>query len=120
MVKLSSTGLVVAVGGLSLTAAISLGISLAISTGVASADPDLGPLLNTTCTYPQAVAALNAESPTAAQQFDAAPVAKTWLRTFLAAPLDQRQRMIQQVQSLPDAQQYEGLVLQVASVCNNY
>jgi hemophore-related protein len=112
MVKLSSTRLIVAGGGLAL--------SLAIATGVASADPDLSPLLNTTCTYPQAMAALNAQSPAAAQQFAASPVAQTWLRRFLGAQLDQRQGMIQQVQSLPGAQQYEGLVLQVANTCENF
>jgi hemophore-related protein len=112
MVKLASTRLIVAGGGLAL--------SLAITTGVASADPDLGPLLNTTCTYPQAMAALNAQSAAAAQQFAASPVAQGWLRSFLAAPLDQRQRMIQQAQNLPGAQQYEGLVLQVADTCQNF
>jgi hemophore-related protein len=112
MLNLSSTRLIVAGGGLAL--------SLAIATGVASADPDLGPLLNTTCTYPQAVAALSAQSPASAQQLAASPVAQGWLRSFLGAPLDQRQRMIQQVQNLPGAQQYEGLVLQVANSCQNY
>jgi hemophore-related protein len=112
MVKLSLTGLVSAVGGLVL--------SLAISTGVASADPDLGPLLNTTCTYPQAVAALNAQSPAAAQQFSRAPVVQGWLRSFLNAPVDQRQRMLDQVQGSPAAQQFEGVALQVANVCMNY
>ena len=112
MVKLSSTGLVVAAGGLAL--------SLAISTGVASADPDLGPLLNTTCTYPQAVAALNAQSPDAAQQFAAAPAAQAWLRSFLVANVDRRARMLQQVQNMPAAQQFEDVARQVANTCNNY
>ena len=80
MLKLSSTRLIVAGGGLAL--------SLAIATGVASADPDLGPLVNTTCTYPQAMAALNAQSPAAAQEFSASPTAQAWLRTFLGAPVD--------------------------------
>ncbi|MBV9516064.1 MAG: hemophore-related protein [Mycobacteriaceae bacterium] len=112
MAKLSSTGLVVAVGAVAL--------SLAAGTGVASADPDLGPLVNTTCTYSQAMAALNAQSPDAAKQFAAAPAAQSWLRSFLGSSVDQRNRMIQQVQSLPGAAQYEGVVLQVANTCNNY
>jgi hemophore-related protein len=112
MVKLSSTRLVVAVAGLVLP--------LAISTGIASADPDLGPLLNTTCTYPQAVAALNAQNPAAAQQFARAPVVQGWLRSFLNAPVDQRQQMIDQVSASPKAQQLEGLALQIANTCMNY
>jgi hemophore-related protein len=112
MVKLSSTGLVVAVAGLAL--------SLGTSTGVASADPDYGPLLNSTCTYPQAVAALNAQSPDAAQQFAASPLAQTWLRNFLGAGAAQRSKMLQQVGGMPGAQQFEGVALQVANSCMNY
>lgn|GEM_PF-356479 len=112
MLKLSLTRLMVAGGGLAL--------SLAIATGVASADPDLSPLVNTTCTYPQAMAALNAESPATAQQFAASPVAQGWLRSFLGAPPDQRQRMIQQVQTMPGAQQYIGVALQAANTCQNF
>jgi hemophore-related protein len=112
MVELSSTGLAVAVGALLL--------SLATGTGVASADPDIGPLLNTTCTYSQAMAALNAQSPAVAQQFAANPAAGAWLRSFLGSPVDQRQRMIQSVQALPGVAQYTGLVLDVANTCNNY
>ena len=52
MLKLSLTRLAVAVGGLAL--------SLTAGTRVASADPDLGPAINTTCSYQQVVSALNA------------------------------------------------------------
>jgi hemophore-related protein len=112
MVKLSSARLRAAVGGLAL--------SLAAGSGIASADPDPGPLINTTCTYSQAMAALNAQSPDVAGQLASSPVAQSWLRSFLASPVDQRQRMIQSVQSLPGAAQYTGVVLAVANTCNNY
>ena len=112
MFNVSRTRLVIAVGGIAL--------SLTTGAGVASADPDLGPLINTTCTYPQAVAALNAQSPGAAQDFSASPVAQAWLRTFLASPTDQRQRMVQQLQSLGGVQQYVGAVQQVAGSCSSY
>jgi hypothetical protein len=39
---------------------------------------------------------------------------------FFASPLDQRQNMAQQAQSLPGTQQYVGLVVQIADTCNNY
>jgi hypothetical protein len=41
--------------------------------GVASADPDLGPAVNTTCTYDQFVAPLNAQDPTIAAVFNSSP-----------------------------------------------
>jgi hemophore-related protein len=112
MVKLSSTGLVVAVG--------SLALSFTAGAGVASADPGVDTVINTTCSYSQAVAALNAQSPDAASQFSATPAAQSWLQTFLASPAGQRQLMVQQVQSIPGAQGYVGLVLQVANTCGNY
>jgi hemophore-related protein len=111
MVNLSSTKLAVAVGGLAL--------SWITGIGVASADPDVGPLIGTTCSYSQAIAALNAQSPDAAQAFAASPVAQVWLRSFLAAPADQRQRMLQLLQG-GRAQQYLGAALQAANTCNNY
>jgi hypothetical protein len=57
MVTLSMTRLAVAVGGLTL--------SLAAGAGEAIADP-LDAAINTTCSYSQAVAALNALSPATA------------------------------------------------------
>ncbi|WP_370485312.1 hemophore-related protein [Mycobacterium sp. pUA109] len=112
MVTISLTRLAVAVGGLA--------VSLTAGAGIASADPDLGPIINTTCNYSQVVSAINAQDPNAAAQLNASPMAQGYLRSFLAAPPDQRQRMAQQVQAMPEAQQYFGLVQQVAGSCNNY
>ena len=102
---------VVAVGGLAL--------SLSAGSGVAFADP-LDPAISVSCSYSQAVAALNAQSPAVAQQFNASPVAQAWVRTFFASPPNERQQMAQQAQSVPGAQQYVGLILQIADTCNNY
>ena len=41
----------------------SLALSLTAGVGVASADPDLGSAVDSTCTYSQFVAALNAQDP---------------------------------------------------------
>ncbi len=112
MVKLSMTKVAGAVGGLAL--------SLAAGAGIASADPDLGPVVNTTCNYNQVVSALGAQSPDAAAKFNNSHYAKKWLNDFLAAPTDQRQQMIAEAQSYPAAQPYLGLVSQVANTCNNY
>lgn len=88
--------------------------------GAASADPDLGPIVDTTCSYAQVMAALNAENPAAAAQFNKSPIAQSYLRRFLAAPPGERQAMAQQAMSTPGAAQQFGLVQQVAATCNNF
>lgn len=112
MTKLSLTRLAVAVGGLAL--------SLTAGAGVASADPDLGPIVNTTCSYEQFVAALNAQNPTVAAAFNASPQMQSGLRQFLAAPPNQRQQMAQRMASAPANQPYLGIVRQAFTTCNNY
>lgn len=112
MASLSLKGLAVAAG--------SLALSLSAGAGFASADPDFGPIINTTCSYSQVSAALNAENPAAAADFNASPLAQTWLRSFLSSPPDKRQRIANQVQAMPEAQQYFGTITSIAGSCNNY
>lgn len=112
MIKRSLIRLVVAAGGLA--------VSLSAGAGAASADPDLGAIVNTTCSYSQAVSALNAEDPAAAAEFNASPPAQAFLRRFIASPPDRRMQMAQQVQSTPGAEQYIGVMQEVFSTCNNY
>ena len=100
-------------------AAAGMALSLSAGAGVASAD-DMSAVVNTTCSYPQVIAALNAHSPADGAQFTSNPLAVNWLQQFLASPVDQRQQMIQQVQGAPGAQAYTGLVVQVANTCKNY
>ena len=111
MMKPSSTRLVAALGGLAL--------SLTTGVGVASAEPDLGPILNTTCSYPQVTAALNAQSPDIAAQLAADPAAQGMLNTFLASPVVLRQQLVQQVQGAVGPQ-YVGAIVQTANTCNSY
>lgn len=111
MVKLLSK-LAVAFGGLAL--------SLTASAGVASADPDLGPVINTTCSYPQVVSALNATNPDAAAQFNSSPMQQSFLRQFLNSPPSRRQAMAQQLANQPGADQNFGTIQQVFNTCNNY
>jgi hemophore-related protein len=105
------TRLAVAVGGLAW--------SLTAAAGIASADP-VDPIVNTTCSYPQVMAALNAQDPAAAASFNASPVAQSSLRQFLASPPPQRRAMAQQIAGAPGAQQYFDLIQQVAATCNNF
>lgn len=109
---LSFIRLVVAVAGLEL--------SLTAGAGIASADPDLGPIVNTNCNYSQVMAALNAENPAAAAQFNSSPIAQSYLHQFLAAPPSQRQAMAQQAMGTPGVAQQFGLVQHVAATCNNF
>lgn len=92
---------------------------MTVGAGRAFADP-LDPAINTTCSYPQAVAALNAASPAVTQQFNASRAAQAWVRAFFSSPVDQRRRMAVQAQSVPGAQDYVGLILQIANTCNDY
>ncbi|HEY9303149.1 MAG TPA: hemophore-related protein [Mycobacterium sp.] len=112
MVTPSFTRLAAAVGGLAL--------SLVAGAGIASADPAIDSAINTTCSYPQVVAALNAQSPADAAKFNASPMAQGWLRSFLASPPPQRAQMAQQAQGMPGAGKYIGLIGQLANSCNNY
>jgi hemophore-related protein len=110
--KLSFTRLGVAVAGLALL--------LTAEAGVASADPDLGPIVNTTCSYPQVMAALNAQNPAAAAEFNSSPVAQAYLHQFLASAPSERLTMAQELADEPEAQEQFGLIQQVAASCNNY
>jgi hemophore-related protein len=112
MIKMCLTRMGVAVGGLAL--------SLTVGAGVASADPDLGPIVNTTCNYSQVMAALNAQDPATAAQFNSSPVAQSYLHQFLNSPPSQRMVMAQQLASSPGLQQNFGVIQQVAATCNNF
>ena len=112
MAKLSLTGLAVVVGGLTL--------SLAAGAGVASAAPDLGPAVNTTCTYDQLVAALNAQDPMVAAAFTSDPEMQAGLQQFLAGSPSQRRQIAQEIVSNPDAQPYIGTLQATFATCNNF
>jgi len=107
-----------------LAAVGTLALSLTAGTDVASADPDLSPVINTTCNYSQVVSALNALSPVAAAQLNGSPTAQAALRGFLDSSPDQRRQIAQELESKPESQQYvqqfAGIVVQVANTCNNY
>ncbi len=109
---MQSTKVAIGCGGVAL--------SLTMGVGIASAAPDLSPLIDTTCSYPQVVAALSAQSPEAANEFNAQPIAQSMLSSFIASPADQRQQIAQQVLATPVEQQYPLDVQKVASTCKNY
>jgi hemophore-related protein len=124
MRKWRSTKSAATVGGLALM------MSLVPGVGAASAQPDLRPLIQTTCSYDQIVAALNAQAPDLAQELSSRPQAQTRLKQFLALPIDQRQQTVQrilaahpQLQSMIDEKAGTSVgqqITQVANTCHNY
>ncbi|MGA7053218.1 MAG: hemophore-related protein [Mycobacterium sp.] len=109
--RLSLTRLAAGVGG--------AGVALALTAGVASADP-LDAAVNTTCNYGQVMAALNATDPGAAAQFNASPMAQSYLQRFLSSPPSQRRQMANQIAAMPGAAQYVNDLSTVAGSCSNY
>ncbi|WP_422746041.1 hemophore-related protein [Mycobacterium sp. WMMD1722] len=115
MRKLSRTTLAVTLGGF----AAALPMSMFVSAGAASAQ-DLSPIVNTTCSYEQVVAALNDQQPALANQLAAQPTSQAMLRSFLASPPPQRQATATQLAGYPGAQSVIGPLLGIAGSCNNY
>jgi hemophore-related protein len=112
MLKLSRKNIAITLGGLA--------VAIPLSAGVASAQPDLGPIINTTCTYGQVMAALNDQHPDLAAQFAKQPAGQSAVRNFLASSPQQRQATVAFLQGNPTAQQYFGPISNVANTCNNY
>ena len=95
-------------------------LSLVTGGGFAAASPDVNALANSTCTYPQVMAALNAQSPEAANELSSSPMANAWLQELVASPPDKRVQMVADVQAMPALQQYTGLISQITATCANY
>ncbi|HEV7580672.1 MAG TPA: hemophore-related protein [Mycobacterium sp.] len=112
MSKRLLTGLTVGVG--------CLAVSLTAGVGVASATPDIGPMVNTTCTYDQAMRAVHAENPMAAQYLDQSPPNLQFLQTFMASSPDQRVNLLKAIQNNPGADQAFPIFKQMMTDCKNY
>ena len=78
------------------------------------------PAVNTTCSYSQVVAAMNAQSPDTAAQFNATPMAQSFLQNFLASPAPQREQMLEQAQGVPEAAPFVNMVGPIAKTCDKY
>jgi hemophore-related protein len=95
-------------------------MSVVASAGIASASPDVETIVNSTCTYPQVMAALQAQDPAAAGQLSSSPMAVGWLQQLVASPPDGRRGMIAQIQAYPQLNSYTGLINSVAGSCSNF
>lgn len=100
--------------------ACGMALWMTAGSGLASADRDLSPFVDTTCNYGQVISALQASDPQAAAQFNSSPESVSFLRQFLASPPSQRQQMAELLASQPGADEQFGLVQRVFSTCNNY
>ncbi|MBV8789567.1 MAG: hemophore-related protein [Mycobacterium sp.] len=112
MIKRSLTRLAVAVGGLA--------VASAAGAGVASADPDFGPMLNTTCSYDQAMRAVHAENPMAARYLDQSPPNQQFLQQYMVSSPDQRANLLRAIQNNPGAQQALPIFQQMMVDCTRY
>lgn len=95
-------------------------LSLIAGSGIAAALPDPTPIINSTCTYPQVIAALNAQNPALAAQLQANPMATGWLHQLVNAGPDQRTKMVHQAENTPGVTQYTSVIMSVANTCNNF
>ncbi|MGV0742788.1 hemophore-related protein [Mycolicibacterium sp. XJ870] len=112
MFHLSLTRVAVGLGGLAL--------SLTAGAGIAAAGPNLDSAINTTCSYPQLVAALNAQDPQVGRAFDQTPLLQRGLREFLAAGPDRRAQTAQDVANAPMFRPYLGSIEQAFNTCHNF
>jgi hemophore-related protein len=53
-------------------------------------------------------------------QFNASPIAQSYLRQFLASPPPRRAQMAAQIQAMPQAAAYFNDVTAVAATCSGY
>lgn len=111
MIRQSLRGLCVTAG--------TLAVALA-SGGVAAADPDYSALIDTTCSYDQAMTALRARNPAAAQFLDGRPDQQEWFRIYFAQSRDGRADMIDKNKANPAAQQVLLVAQDVTSTCQSY
>lgn len=99
-------------------------------TAVASADPlgDIGPLLESTCSFAQVDSALHKVAPDTAAQLDAAPAQKELVRQAFNQPPAQRKAAFQQLigqqqrsgmQASPNAE-FGAKLRQVVDTCHRY
>lgn len=101
-------------------AAGGLALSLSAGAGIASAQPDIGPMVDSPCTYDQAMAAVHAENPTAAKYLEQSPPNQKFLQVFLDSPRDKRVDLLHQIEGNPGAEQALPVFQQMLTSCVNY
>lgn len=117
--------------------AAGIGVFAAVSmsgAGIASAEPGTGPLIETTCSYGQLMAALQVEAPEASARLAQRPDAQAKLQEFVALPVDQRKQRVQgflnrnpdvrakidERRNTPEGQAKVQMLAGIAATCHNY
>lgn len=117
--------------------AAGIGVFAAVSmsgAGIASAEPGAGPLIETTCSYGQLMAALQVEAPEASARLAQRPDAQAKLQEFVALPVDQRKQRVQgflnrnpdvrakidERRNTPEGQEKVQILAGIAATCHNY
>lgn len=117
------------VAGIGVFAAVSMS-----GAGIASAEPGAGPLIETTCSYAQLMAALQVEAPEASARLARRPDAQAKLQEFVALPVDQRKQRVQgfldrnpdvrakidERRSTAEGQGKVQMLARLAATCHNY
>ncbi len=101
-------------------AACGLALSLSAGAGLASAAPDYGPMVDTTCSFDQAMTAVRTENPMAAQYLDQSPPNVQFLRVYLGSPRDERINLLNQISGNPGIDQALPVFQQMLTSCNKY
>jgi hemophore-related protein len=94
------------------------GLGLALSAGAGSALAD--PVVDTTCSYKQFTAALNANDPSVGNMLANSPDLQQGLRGFIAAPPSDRAPAVAGLRSQPGAQPFIPALERAFSTCNNF
>ncbi len=101
---------------------------------VAGAQPGNGPLIHTSCSYDQLVAATRVEAPRAAAELDQRPAAQERLRSFVSMTVEQRQQelarllaekpewqaKIDEKWNTPEGQEKVQRMARIADTCQSY
>ena len=101
-----------------IAAAGGLALSMIAGNGIASADTDITPLLNSTCTYDQVVAAMNQNDPELAATILNNPLAVGFLHNLINAGPDQRRAMYLQAEARYPVNAPK--IITLASTCQNF
>ena len=112
IVKTTLAKLAAAAGGVAL--------ALGAGAGVAAADPDYGPMVDSPCTFEQAMAAVNTENPMAARYLNQSPPNIKFLQVFLGSPRDERVNLLNQIKDNEGADQALPVFQQMLTSCVKY
>lgn len=88
--------------------------------GIAAAEPNVDAIVNSTCTYPQVVAALQATDPVVADKVLTNPMMTGYLQSLVAADPNGRRSMIATLQAYPELAPYANTINAVAASCNQF